>query len=81
MERSIERLREVLGRNSGGADSLDPSPFEERFLSAMDDDLNTPRALAALFDLADRIREGLDQQGVVLEDTPQGTQWQYQPRG
>jgi len=148
MERSMERLRDVLDRTSGGADLLDPSPFEERFLAAMDDDLNTPRALAALFDLArdtnragdggrdiggaqatlrhlggilgltfqkrealgedhlvaeplielllatrdelrkakqfdlaDRIREGLDQQGVVLEDTPQGTQWQYQPRG
>ena len=127
---------------------MDTRDYQERFLSAMDEDLNTPRALAVLFDLArdmnragdagqditpaqdclrrlggilgltfqettsggnddlaakpfielllatreelrkakqyemaDHIRDGLDQQGVVLEDTAQGTQWQYHPRG
>ena len=38
-----------------GEPSLDPEPFQHRFLEAMDDDLNTPRALAALFDLAREI--------------------------
>ena len=146
MERSAERLREVLTRTSEGTELLDPTPFQERFRSAMDDDLNTPRALAALFDmareinrswatkdvesakdclthlggilgltfrdrhtnsddhlaakpfidlllttrdelrrakqyaLADRIRDGLDRQGVVVEDTPQGTRWEYEPK-
>ncbi|HAI08265.1 MAG TPA: cysteine--tRNA ligase, partial [Dehalococcoidia bacterium] len=149
MERSSDRLRHVLARDGGGkGESMDTSDYQERFLSAMDEDLNTPRALAVLFDLArdmnragdegqditpaqdclrrlggilgltfqettsggndelaakpfielllatrdelrkakqyemaDHIRDGLDQQGVVLEDTAQGTQWQYHPRG
>ena len=149
MERSSDRLRHVLGRDGGGkGESMDTGDYQERFLSAMDEDLNTPRALAVLFDLArdmnragdegqditpaqdclrrlggilgltfqettsggndemaakpfielllatrdelrkakqyemaDHIRDGLDQQGVVLEDTAQGTQWQYHPRG
>ena len=150
MERSAGRLRHALARETGGkkGDPLDTGPYQERFLAAMDDDLNTPRALATLFDLArdlnragdegrdvrgaqyslrrlggilgltfqepasggqdqlaakpfielllatrtelrkakqyemaDQIREGLDRQGVILEDTAQGTQWQYHPRG
>ena len=151
MERSAERLRHALrpARDTRqNADHLDPGPFQLRFLEAMDDDLNTPRALASLFDLAreinraidaghdikraqdclrhlggilgltfkdpvgdgqdqlpakpfidmllatreklreakqyalaDQIRDELDQQGVTLEDTPQGTQWHYRTRG
>ena len=148
MERSVARLGHALHREyDGSGGRLDASPYRERFLGAMDDDLNTPRALAALFDLArevnraadegrnvgeaqdtlrhlggilgltfqerstpgsdhlaakpfielllatrdelrqakqfdlaDRIREGLDQQGVILEDTSQGTQWEYRSR-
>ena len=145
MERSADRLRRSLeqnGANSG--EPLDVAPYEDRFMAAMDDDLNTPRALAALFDLAreinrnhaeqdvsaaqdclrrlgailgltftgpgsaasahagvepfielllatrdelrkarqfalaDQIRDGLTQQGITLEDTPQGTLWQFQ---
>ena len=149
MERSSDRLRHALARDGGGnGESMDTGDYQERFLSAMDEDLNTPRALAVLFDLArdmnragdegqditpaqdclrrlggilgltfqettsggndelaakpfielllatrdelrkakqyemaDHIRDGLDQQGVVLEDTAQGTQWQYHSRG
>jgi len=149
MERSSDRLRHALTRDGGRkGESMDTGDYQERFLSAMDEDLNTPRALAVLFDLArdmnragdegqditpaqdclrrlggilgltfqetpsggndelaakpfielllatrdelrkakqyemaDHIRDGLDQQGVVLEDTAQGTQWQYHPRG
>ena len=151
MERSAERLRHALRPaldTQQDGHQLDPAPFQQRFLEAMDDDLNTPRALASLFDLAreinraieagaqiepaqqclshlggilgltfedpgegghghlaakpfidmllatreklreakqyalaDQIRDGLDQQGVTLEDTPQGTQWHYKTHG
>jgi cysteinyl-tRNA synthetase len=56
-ERALERLSNAL-RNGGSADleeSLDPAPSRDRFIAAMDDDLNTPQALAVLFDLAHEI--------------------------
>ena len=60
-ERAAERLRNGLrpGTESDAA-TLDPKPFHDRFVEAMDDDLNTPRALAALFDLAREINRGRD---------------------
>ena len=145
MERSADRLRRSLEHDGPDAgEPLDAAPYEERFMAAMDDDLNTPRALATLFDLAreinrshgersvkpaqerlrrlgeilgltfaerrsaatdhasvepfielllatrdelrkakhfalaDQIRDGLGRQGITLEDTPQGTLWQFQ---
>ncbi len=148
MERSVERLGQAVRRESAGTgEQLDANSFKDRFLNAMDDDLNTPRALAALFDLArevnraadqgkdvsaaqetlrhlggilgltfqgrspsggdqlaarpfiellldtraklraakqfelaDHIRDELNEQGVTLEDTPTGTQWEYRSR-
>ena len=124
---------------------LNAEPYRQQFFEAMDDDLNTPRALATLFDLArdinrssdegrpvaeaqdtlrdlggilgltfaqsadddgagtagagpfiellletrtalrqarqfeqaDRIRDGLEQLGVSVEDTPNGPVWQF----
>ena len=146
MERSLERLRHALERDGASqGDGLDAEPYRRQFFEAMDDDLNTPRALAALFDLAreinrsgdagravavaqdslrhlggilgltfaqretdggtntagagpfiellletrtalrqarqfeqaDRIRDGLEQLGVAVEDTPNGPVWQF----
>ena len=53
-ERAAARLRQALAApaNPGAAAALDPKPARDRFVEAMDDDLNTPQALAALFDLA-----------------------------
>jgi len=54
-ERALERLRSALEPGPAQGETLDPEPFRERFLQAMDDDLNTPQALAVLFDLAREI--------------------------
>ena len=59
-ERAAERLRNAL-QPVGGPESgapLDPQPYRDRFIEAMDDDLNTPRALAALFDATRDINRG-----------------------
>ena len=146
--RALDRLREAVALPRTGAaegGKLGAVPFRERFLSAMDDDVNTPQALAALFDLAreinrlaqedgdiaegqetlrelagvlglslardaeaiagaepfvdllvevrqelraarqfemaDRLRDRLQDMGVSLEDTPQGTRWRIRSGG
>jgi cysteinyl-tRNA synthetase len=59
-ERALERLRNALrdGDSADRVESLNPAPSRDRFIAAMDDDLNTPQALAALFDLAHEINRG-----------------------
>ena len=56
-ERAAERLRNAAEpvEETGTNGVLDPSPFVERFTESMDDDMNTPRAMAALFDLVREI--------------------------
>ena len=55
-ERAAERLRNTLREGpEDGTDDLDPQPYKQQFLQAMDSDLNTSQALAALFDLAREI--------------------------
>ena len=56
-DRALERLRNALrpAPEGDGGDSLDVDAFRDRFTAAMDDDLNTPQALAAMFDLAREI--------------------------
>ena len=52
-ERAAERLRRAATvEGEGDLDALDPTPYHEKFIEAMDDDLNTPRALAVLFDMS-----------------------------
>ena len=147
IERSLDRVRHALTPSNGSGPQVDAASHRSRFADAMDDDLNTPQAVAALFDLArdinrgrdagqsvgdgqaalrelggvlgltfarradgdgdlaaapfidllvsvrselraarqfalaDQIRDGLSEQGVTLEDGPQGTQWQRQSAG
>ena len=62
-KRGADRLR-VAARASADGDSgeaLDHTPYRERFTEAMDDDLNTSKALAALFDLAHEISRARDE--------------------
>ncbi len=57
----VERLRNAAFRagNASGAE-LDASATKEAFIEAMEDDLNTPRAVAALFDLTRDINRATD---------------------
>lgn len=144
-EKGMERLRQAAGSSAkdgkGDAPPLDPEPFRQRFITAMDSDFNTAQAIASLFDLAreinrtiahgaapeeaqqvlldlgrvlgltfeeteaelapgpfidllislraelrkakqwemaDKVRAGLKELGVALEDTPQGTVWKHE---
>ncbi len=56
-ERAIERIRNAASAEERSADGepLDAAPYKRDFIAAMDDDLNTPRALAAIFDLSRQI--------------------------
>lgn len=65
--RAITRLRQALGADGGLGAKLDPSPFRERFIGAMDDDFNTPQALAALFELAHEINRAADERREVSD--------------
>ena len=58
--RAVRRLRNATTVSSTGAidTAIDPAEYETRFVEAMDDDLHTPRALAALFELAGAIERG-----------------------
>jgi cysteinyl-tRNA synthetase len=57
-----ERLQRVVyrGDNGGGRESVDAEPYRRQFIKAMDDDFNTPQALATLFDLARAINQAAD---------------------
>ncbi len=71
-----ERLRTAARRPGDPAndDAVDATPFRAQFEAAMDEDLNTSGAIAALFDLAAAINRGRDAgqridaaQGTLLE--------------
>jgi cysteinyl-tRNA synthetase len=137
---AAERLRNAASlEDNAGGEPIDAAPFRDRFLNAMEEDLNTAQALSVLFELAreinrardagrsvaaaqdvmrelagvlglrlqapgedaiaaapfidllislrkelreakqyqlaDRIRDGLGELGITLEDTPSGTSW------
>ncbi len=57
----VDRGSTELAEVGAATDEVDASPYRERFLTAMDDDLNTPEALAALFDLAREINRAQDE--------------------
>jgi len=62
-ERSMRRIRQTVDIESDDAgDSVDFKSYEHRFIEAMDDDLNTPKAIASVFDLCREINRGRDNQ-------------------
>ena len=67
-EKAAERLRNPLREGSkNGSGGLDPTQYRERFLKAMNADLNTPQAIAALFDLAREINRARESHRDVTE--------------
>jgi len=58
-EKGVDRLRRVLAidDNTASREALDAEPYRRRFIEAMDDDFNTPKAIAVLFDLARAINQ------------------------
>ena len=68
--RGAERLLRVVSRNEpagGKGEALDAKPYYDQFIEAMDDDFNTPQALAALFDLARDINQAGDSGNSIIE--------------
>ena len=64
-ERGADRLRQTANNVQAGKKAgakIDTEAFRNRFLEAMDDDFNSPQALAAIFDLAREINR-LDSEG------------------
>jgi cysteinyl-tRNA synthetase len=60
-EGALRRLRGAVEAESpAGEGALDAAPFKQRFLNAMDDDLNSPQAVAAMFELASAIYRARD---------------------
>ncbi|MDP6454098.1 MAG: cysteine--tRNA ligase [SAR202 cluster bacterium] len=62
-ERALERLKNAVRpapSTTAGA-AIDASASMARFVEAMDDDFNTPRALAAMFELVREINRGKDE--------------------
>ncbi len=69
-ESGAERLARVISRDDptgGKGEALDAKPYYNQFIEAMDDDFNTPQALAVLFDLASAINQAADS-GVSFQD-------------
>ncbi|MEX2247746.1 MAG: cysteine--tRNA ligase [Dehalococcoidia bacterium] len=70
-----DRLRTAARAPSDAGDGgIELQPYRDRFTAALDEDLNTPQALAVLFDLAkdvnrarDESRGARDGQGLLLE--------------
>ncbi len=63
-ERGADRLRQAVhgeGKGEQVRDRIDSESYRQRFIEAMDDDFNTPQAIAILFDLARDINRARDE--------------------
>ena len=62
-ERAVGRLRNatIAAQPAQSERSLDAATYIEHFNAAMDDDINTPRAIAVLFDLAHEVNRSSEE--------------------
>ncbi|MES2587284.1 MAG: cysteine--tRNA ligase [Pseudomonadota bacterium] len=69
----LVRLYTALAQVSVSNHPVEPhSPWAQRFAAAMNDDFNTPEAIAALFDLASEVNRAQGDEKVQLADTLKG---------
>lgn len=68
---ALERLYTVLKNHDGAVVPIDweHNPYAQRFMTAMNDDFNTPEAIAVLFDLASETNRTGDTQYATLLKT------------
>ncbi len=67
-ERGAERLRSALSQKGDeGAIAFDTEPLKRKFVEAMDNDFDTPRAISVLFELAKEINRGAEQGANIAE--------------
>jgi cysteinyl-tRNA synthetase len=68
-KRAAERLRlaATIPGGEGAPSDIEVDSYRQRFIEAMDDDLNTPAGLAALFELAREINRARDEGRGVAE--------------
>jgi cysteinyl-tRNA synthetase len=60
-ERGMQRLRNAVALESkGSGNPVDAAPYHQRFIDAMEDDFNSPQAVATLFDLAREVNRGAE---------------------
>ena len=72
----LEKLRETqrrLREQKNGTGLFEVEPFLKRFNEAMDDDFNTPVAIAVLFDLSKAINSAFDGNEGIAEESIQKT--------
>jgi len=58
--RSITQSSASAGRSSRGTSLLNTDEYKQQFIAAMDDDFNTPQAIAVLFDLSKDVNSAID---------------------
>jgi cysteinyl-tRNA synthetase len=63
--RGADRLQRAAAQDTAGGigEVLDAAPYRQRFEEAMDDDFNTPQALAVIFEMAREINQAADKGG------------------
>ena len=73
----LEKLRETqrrLREQKNGTGVFDCEPFARRFTEAMDDDFNTPIAIAVLFELSKAINAALDRNEGISKQSREGVE-------
>ncbi len=73
LQNTVQRVRVEIKKGKNGKGTLfDLAEYRKRFTEAMDDDFNTPQAIAALFDLSRAVNDLLAQpNGISLESLHQ----------